>query len=407
MKFRVSVHEAQAIVRAHAMPVGAVRMPVAGSLGRTLRGSVHAGDDLPPFDNSAMDGYAVRVSDCAALPVELRIQETITAGRLPQRAVVQGTCASIMTGAPVPEGADAIVPVEWTAPAGPDRVRINRVPARGMYVRRAGQDAARGTCAVAEGAVITPQILGMIAAAGAHEVEVSRLPRVAIVATGDELHTKRGPLPRGKIRDINGPLLAALVQTAGALPHGPYYAQDNAASLRTVLARASRGCDVLLVSGGVSVGAHDLVKDILREMGLVLQFWRVRQRPGGPLAFGLLDGCAVFGLPGNPVSSAVCFDQYVRLFLAAMLQRSDVHRPRLRATLVAETQKNPGLHWFVRGFCRVGEDGRLAVRDTGPQASNLFSSMARANCIIHLEEAMERAPAGTAVTIEPLTWPTG
>ncbi len=407
MKYRISVSEAQQLVLSRATPVEALRVPRSRSLGRTLRAPVRAADDLPPFDNSAMDGFAVRWEVCQALPVTLRVAETITAGHVPSMGLQKNACASIMTGAPMPSGADTVVPVEWTEDAAPSWVRIGRVPAQGTYVRRAGQDGRKGDRVCEAGVVITPPVLGMIAAAGVDEVMVSRLPRIAVVTTGDEIHAAPGRLPWGKIRDISGAALAAQVTAAGAMPIGPYHARDHVSSVEQAIEAALEKTDLLLVAGGVSVGERDLVKAVLDDMGLAMQFWRVRQRPGGPLAFGLLDGRAVFGLPGNPVSSAVCFDQYVRPLVAAMLGRSQIRRPRLRAVLSKDTPKKAGLHYFARGVYSASADGRLMVRDTGPQASNLYSSLLRANCIIHLEEEVEAAPAGSAVEIELLSWPIG
>ena len=407
MRYRISVSEAQQLVLSHATPVEVVRLPHPRSLGRTLRAPVYAADDLPAFDNSAMDGFAVRWKDCQALPVTLRVAETITAGQLPSKALQENACAAILTGAPMPTGADTVVPIEWTEEAAPSQVRIGRAPAQGTYVRRTGQDASKGDRVCEAGVVITPPVLGMIAAAGVDEVMVSSLPRIAVVTTGDEIHTTPGRLPRGKIRDISGVALAAQATAAGATPIGPFHARDHVSSIQQAIEAALEKSDLLLVAGGVSVGERDLVKAVLDDMGLTMQFWRVRQRPGGPLAFGLLGGRAVFGLPGNPVSSAVCFDQYVRPFVAAMLGRNQLRRPRLRAVLSKDTPKKSGLHFFSRGVYCSGADGRLMVRDTGPQASNLYSSLVRANCIIHLEEEVTAARAGATVEIEPFSWPIG
>ena len=407
MKYQISVRAAKQMVLSQASPGSTIRVPCLKALNRTLRSAVRAADDVPPFDNSAMDGFAVRVADCASVPVALDMREVITAGQWPSQSLQQGQCAAIMTGAPVPYGTDAIVPVEWTRSAGQGQVWIDRVPSPGAYIRRAGQDVKKGECVAEPGVEITSSVLGMIAAAGTYEVTVSRRPRVAVVTTGDELHAVPGLLPDGKIRDINGPVLSALLTESGACPLGPFHARDDFSSLTQVIEAALHGSDVLLVAGGVSVGQHDLVKRVLEEIGLVMLFWRVRQRPGGPLAFGLLGERAVFGLPGNPVSSAVCFEQYVRPYVAALLGRKRVRRTRMHAILETPAPKKKGMHFFVRGVVRSTADGRLMARVTGPQASNLFTSLVRANCIIHLDEAMGSAPAGTVVELEPFTWPAG
>ena len=400
LQTRISVAEARQLVLDDVEPLACEQVPRPRALGRTLRMPVCAAEDLPPFDNAAMDGFAVR---CADLPARLPVVETIFAGQWPHKVVEVNTCSAIMTGAPMPPGADAVVPVEWTTRIAPDLVQIARVPEHGMYVRHSGQDARKGAVLVSSGVVVTAFGVGMIASAGVQEVVVSQRPRVAVISTGDEVFAGRGPLPEGKIRDINGAALTAQVTDAGGVAIGPFYARDNEYSVVQTITKALEASDVLLVAGGVSVGEHDLVKDALDTLGIEMCFWRVRQRPGGPLAFGRLQGRAVFGLPGNPVSAAVCFEQYVRPLLATMLGNRQIHRPRLSAILSAPTPKKKGLHFFTRGIYRYGADGRLMVRDTGPQASNLYSSLAQANCFIHLEESVASAPAGMCVFIEPLT----
>ncbi len=374
-------------------------VPLRSSLGRTLAEDVVSRDLIPPFNNSAMDGYAVRVADLDELPATLSVVEEIPAGTTPSRSVGAGVCAQIMTGAPVPEGADAIVPVEWTD-AGADRtVQVNRAPERGQYIRPAGQDVQRGDVMVEAGRVITPPIVGMLATLGVGSVPVRVTPTVAVIATGDELVPVDAEMGPGQIRNSNGPALVAQVQRAGANPVGPFVARDDEADIRRVIEEA-RGADVLVFSGGVSVGGHDYVKSVLDAMGMELYFWKVRQRPGKPLAFGALQDALVFGLPGNPVSSAMCFEQHVRPVLATMLGRKQIARPRHPAVLDAPSPKVENLHHFARGIASFGDDGRLHVRDTGPQASNLYSSVVRANCIIHLPEGLPEAEPGLEVEIE-------
>lgn len=374
-------------------------VPLSQALGRTLANDIESRDTIPPFDNSAMDGYAVRVADLHEVPVALRVIDDVPAGTTPSKAVRPGTCVHIMTGAPVPDGADAIVPVEWTESAGEAAVRIHRTPEPEQYIRPAGLDVRVGDVMAEAGRVITPPVIGMLATLGFGRVPVTVPPQVAVIATGDELVPIEASLEPGQIRDSNGPALAAQVRTAGAIPQGPFTARDDQADIRRVIEEAL-GADVLVFSGGVSVGKHDYVKQVLDAMGMGLHFWKVRQRPGKPLAFGTLQGKLVFGLPGNPVSSAMCFEQHVRPVLAKMLGRQRLIRPRHPAVLDAPSPKVENLHHFARGRAAFGDDDRLHVRDTGPQASNLFSSVVRANCIIHLPEGLEEAAAGTAVEIE-------
>ena len=399
----IAVDEARALILEAVGVQPAERRGLDEVLGRTLAEAVVSRDAIPPFTSSAMDGFAVRATDLADVPTSLRIIEEIPAGAVPQRPIAPGTCARILTGAPFPEGADAVVPVEWTDGGTAEAVVIERAPEPGQYVRPAGQDVQAGELMIEAGAVVTPPVVGMLATLGIPQVAVRVPPRVAVISTGDELVPVDAELQPGQIRDSNAPALAAQAVTAGARALPPLHAADDEAAIERVIEEAL-AADVLLFSGGVSVGEYDYVKQVLDAMGMELLFWKVRQRPGKPLAFGLLRGKPVFGLPGNPVSSAMCFEQYVRPALATMLGRREVLRPRYAAVLDAPLDKAAGLHHFIRGIAADGADGRLHVRDTGPQASNLYSSVVRANCIIHVPEADAYPQAGDVVEIEWLTW---
>ena len=399
----ISTDAARAVILASAMPMPEVTCSLADALGRTLAQPLSSRDAIPPFANSAMDGFAVRMAEVATVPVELEVVAEVAAGQQGTEAVAAGTCVRIMTGAPVPEGVDAIVPVEWTEGAGAGRVRIMRAPAPGQYVRPRGQDVAAGETVVVAGTVVTPPVLGIAATLGWAEVSVRIPPRVAVISTGDELVDIGANLEPGQIRDSNGPALAAQTRHAGADVLAVRRAGDTKAAIREAVEQVLEA-DVLLFSGGVSVGDYDFVKEVLDEMGTEWAFWKVRQRPGKPLAFGQMDGRLVFGLPGNPVSSAMCFEQYVRPALAAMLGRTVVHRPRYRARLAEPITKAAGLHHFVRGIAVPDKDSGLEVRTTGAQASNLYTSVVKANCIIHLPEALVDPPEGAAVEIEWLPW---
>jgi molybdopterin molybdotransferase len=403
MKQFISFEDAQRIVLEAVPRCATVRVGLAGALGYTLAEGVESRDNIPPFDNSAMDGFAVRSADLAALPATLRVVDEIPAGSSPRVPVEAGTCARIMTGAPFPDGADAVAPVEWTTPAEAGAVVFNRAPQPGEHVRRAGRDVYAGQQVFAPGQVITPPVVGMLATLGVPEVLVARPPSVAVMATGDELVGPADTPGPGQIRNSNGPALAAQVATTGAEALPPLLARDDKADIEAVVRQALEA-DVLVLSGGVSVGDYDYVKEVLDAQGLELIFWKVRQRPGKPLAFGLLRGKPVFGLPGNPVSSAMCFEQYVRPALAQMLGRRVVVRPRHPAVLDAPVPKVGGLHYFARGRAAFGDDGLLHAEDTGPQGSNIYSSVVQANCIIHMPPEMENPPAGTRVEVEWLPW---
>lgn len=396
----ISFEAARAFVLADAAPGPMEHVALDAVLGRTLAEPILGRDLVPPFANSGMDGYAVRAADLAALPATLQIGEDIPAGHAPRQVVAAGTCARIMTGAPMPEGADAVVPVEWTREAE-GRVTIERAPSPGQFVRAAGGDVRPGDRLVEAGTRVTPPVVGLLATVGVDRVAVRRAPRVAVVTTGDELVPPGAAPGPGQIRDANGPALRAQVVDAGGAPLPPLQAPDDAAVVREVI-EATRAADVLVFSGGVSVGRYDLVRAALEAAGVAWRFWRVRQRPGKPLAFGLLDGKPVFGLPGNPVSSAVCFEVYVRPLLARLLGRRE--RALETARLDVAVDKPAGLHHFVRGVAWTDEEGVRRVRDTGPQASNLYTSVVRADVLIHLPEALEAPGAGTLVRVQPLPW---
>jgi molybdopterin molybdotransferase len=402
MREFVSFQEAQELVLESVLAGPRERVTLAESLGRTLAEEVRAEGPLPPFDNSAMDGYAIRWADVQAERTPLPVTGEIAAGQWPEMPLAAGTAVRIMTGAPIPAGADTVVPVEWTADEADGEVTITRVPEVGQHVRRAGRDVPGGEVVFSEGEVITAPVVGMLAAVGRGHVLVSRRPEAAVVATGSELTEAGRPLRRGTIRNSNGPALAAQIRESGGALVGSWHTGDNRRELREVLER-SRGADIIVVSGGVSVGKHDLVREVLAEAGIRHLLWRVRQRPGKPLAYGLLDETLVFGLPGNPVSSSVCFDQYVRPALARILGRRHVVRPRRPAILEQSVEKKGGLHYFVRGVASVREDGVHVVSPTGSQQSNIFSSVVKANCLVHLPEEWDDAPAGRLVETEYLT----
>jgi len=380
-----------------------VRVGLADALGRTLAQPVRSRDTIPPFDNSAMDGFAVRTADFADLPVVLSVLEDIPAGSVPQQEVQPGTCSRIMTGAQFPSGADAVVPVEWTEPAGEGRIRFLRAPTPGQHVRQAGRDITDGQLVFAPGQRVTPPVVGMLATLGFAAVDVRVPPHVAVISTGNELVDAAMTPGPGQIRNANGPALAAQVTSAGGVSFPPLLARDDEAHIRAVIEQAL-AADMLVFSGGVSVGDYDFVKQVLDAMGMELVFWKVQQRPGKPLAFGLLQGKPVFGLPGNPVSSAMCFEQYVRPALAQMLGRQEVFAPLHPARLTAPTRKMAGLHYFARGHATVDAEGSLLVRDTGPQGSHLYSSVVQANCIFHMPPEMESPAPGTQVLVEWLRW---
>ena len=402
MRVFIAVEEARKIILDAMESRPVVDLPIEGAAGYTLAEDIVSRDAIPPFPNSGMDGYAVISSDFGSLPATLRVVDEIPAGSVPSHVILPGTCAKIMTGAPVPAGADAVVPVEWVHNEAGSQVMFDRAAVSGANIRKAGQDVQVGESVIEAGKTVTPFVAGMLATVGYEQVRVYRPPLVAVVATGDELIEPGEPLTPGKIRNSSGVALRGQVQAAGGRAMQPLLARDNVESIRATIETALDS-DILVFAGGVSVGDYDLVKQVLDDMGMELLFWKVRQRPGKPLAFGLLNGKPVFGLPGNPVSSAICFDQYVRPAIYRMIGRKNILRPRLNAVLTKKSPKVKGLHFFARGIARYDESGQIHVEDTGPQGSNLYSSMVKANCIMHLNEELEETAEGMHVQIEWLT----
>ncbi len=393
---------AQRIVLDGVQPLEAENVTLNDALKRILAEPVVSTEMIPPFDNSAMDGFAVRARDVPDLDHDLRIAGTIAAGGGTPAPLAERSCARIMTGAPMPEGADAVIPVENAEVSG-DRVRFGERPATGDHVRRAGENVRAGERILDAGLRITPPVIGMLATLGHARIRVFRRPRVAVIATGDELVDASETPGPSQIRDSNGPTLAAQISMAGAISDGPHRVGDDRERLRGALADAAASADALVVSGGVSMGEYDYVRAVLEDLGFEPLFWKVRQRPGKPLLFGLIGTIPVFGLPGNPVSASVCFEQYVRPALAAMQGMAAVITPLEKAMLDEGIDKKTGLHHFIRGRLRRTSDG-LHVAPTGPQGSHISRSLVLADCLIHLPEEIEHVARGTIVDIERLPW---
>ncbi len=379
------------------------RQPLLESLGQVLSEDIRAGFDVPPLDNSAMDGYAVRYADVSAAspenPVTLTVIETVAAGAVSKQTVTAGTAARIMTGAPLPAGADTVVPFEETdettrGQAG-DRIGIHRA-GRDANVRRAGEDIARGQLVLAAGTRLGPAQVGVLASLGHAEVSVIRRPVVAVLATGDELAELGTPLPPGHIYNSNSYGLAALVRRYGGVPRVLGIARDNAASLREKL-DAARNADMIITSGGVSMGDYDIVKDILAEAGEI-DFWQVRMKPGKPLAFGQIGGVPHLGLPGNPVSSMVSFEIFARPALYKMMGRTDLTAPTVRAVLADAVNNRDGRRVFTRVVLSGSGEGYRASL-TGPQGSGVLTSMIRGDGLAVIPEDRARVEAGETVEV--------
>lgn len=393
----MTVDEALERILSRVAPLPAREIPLLDAVGRTLANDVVADRDVPPFRNSAMDGYAVRGADVATAPTRLRVVGAVAAGGVPDRAVGPGEAMRIMTGAPLPDGADTIVRVEDTDNAD-DVVTVSAATPAGVSVRQAGEDLRRGEVVVAKGTVLRPAEIGMLASVGVGKPAVIARPRVAVVSTGDEIvDVAESPGP-GKIRDSNRYSLGAAIWAAGCGPWLRPVVRDTPDALRAAL-RDAMDADAVVTSGGVSVGDHDWVKPVVSELGTI-DLWAIAIRPGRPLAFGELraDGrrMPVFGLPGNPVSALLTFELFVRPALLQMSGRTKLHRPRSQARLLDRLEKPRHLRFFARGI----HDARAGtVRLTGPQGSGILRSMSLANCLIDAPAGVSEIEAGETVAV--------
>lgn len=400
------VEEARAQVLELASPLPAEWVPLEDALGRTLAGDVTAQRTLPPWDNSAMDGYAVRGADLAgaAAPVRLVVVETVYAGTSPRREVRPGTCARIMTGAPLPPGADAVVMREKTRPVpdgGVDQVDILEPVGPGHFVRPRGEDAKEGQVLLPKGTPLGIPELGLLWAQGQLSAPVPRAPRVAILSTGDEL-CRADEAPQGRIVDTNAPSLALAVRRAGGLPTLLGIARDTRDSVLAALSRVE-GFDVVLTSAGVSVGERDYVKEVLAALGVEQHFWRVAIKPGKPLVVGRRAGTLFFGLPGNPTSSLVTFELFVRPALRRLLGHEDVAPGRVPGRLDGRLSKPPGLAHFVR-VTAAWREGGLWARPLATQTSGVLRSAAAATHLLHFPREASSLAHGDPVELLPLSW---
>lgn len=377
------------------------RRMLLGTLGYVLAEEARASFSIPPADNSAVDGFAVRVKDVSEAssdnPISLRILEDIPAGTVPTGRVGPDEASRIMTGARIPEGADGVVMVEDTESEG-DRVVVKRVVAVGENIRRAGEDVRKGDQVLSTGTVIRPQEMGMAASLGIVEVGVIRKPRVAVLSTGDELAAPGSGLRPGQIHDSNRFSLVGQVLAAGGIPLDLGICPDDSKLLLDLLGQGLADADVVLTSGGVSVGAHDLLRDLFAQVSTV-HFWRVAMKPGKPLLFGTREGKLVFGLPGNPVSVMVVFEQLIRPALLKMMGRGDLFRPLVLATLTTDLESEAGRREFVRA--RIERSGgEYVARPTGPQGSGILRSMVLANGFVVVPEEIEHLDKGAQVAAE-------
>lgn len=409
----ISVDEALEYVLKHFKPLEPEEVEILDALDRVLAEDVYSDMDIPPFDNSAMDGYAVQAADTIGAsreaPVTLRAIADLAAGYTTDLVVEPGTAIRIMTGAPLPAGADAVVRFEETSEglsAGgrkDDRIGVFSQVVAGENVRPVGEDIRKGELVLAEGMVLRPQEIGVLASLGRARVRVIRRPRVAILATGDELVAIDEPLTPAKIRSSNEYSNAALVQRYGGIPILLGIARDDPEDLTAKIREGlARKVDLFITSAGVSVGDYDVVKDVLAAEGEV-HFWQVRMKPGKPLAFGEIQGVPILGLPGNPVSAMVSFEQFVRPAILKMLGKTRLRKPTVEAILEEDVESS-GRRSFKRAVV-TERDGEYYASVTGPQGSGILTSMVKANGLVVIPEGVRHKKAGERVMVQMLDWP--
>jgi len=382
--------------------LGKERVGILEAQGRVLAEDIFSSQNIPPWDNSAMDGYAVRYFDIQEAseknPVFLKVLSDLPAGRVFEGRIGPGEAVRIMTGAPLPEGADTVVPVEETVKADGNVKILAAIPAGGN-IRRAGEDVGAGEKVLEQGIVLRAAHAGMLASLRRSAIYVYQRPRVAVLSTGDELLEIDEPWQDGKIINSNSYSIAGQVLECGGQPLQLGIARDRREELSAKM-KEGLVADILITTGGVSVGDYDLVKGLLKEMGQ-MNFWKVAMRPGQPLAFGRLAGKPLFGLPGNPVSCMISFEQFVRPSLLKMAGFSRIFRMPLSAVLKEDLSKKTGLTYFVR--CRlIEEGGRLLATTTGEQGSGILSSMVRAQGLVVLPAVKSAAQKGEVVSVIPL-----
>ncbi|WUN35797.1 molybdopterin molybdotransferase MoeA [Kitasatospora sp. NBC_00315] len=403
-------------------PLPSIELQLLDAQGCRLDEDVLAAGDLPPFDNSSMDGYALRTADTAGAtdqyPSVLAVVGDIAAGAGELPKVGPGQAARIMTGAPMPPGAEAVAPVEWTdggtgtgtaaaamtAPVEDEEVRVLRPVSEGAHIRRRGSDITAGAQVLDAGALLGPTQLGLLAAIGRATVRVRPRPRVVVLSTGSELVQPGEPVGPGRIPDSNSFTLTAAARDAGAIAYRVGGVPDDPAVLRAVLEDQLGRADLVVTSGGVSVGAYDVVKEALQDGGLgEVDFRRLRMQPGKPQGFGRIgstgSGVPLLALPGNPVSAYISFELFVRPVIRTMLGAPDVHRPVVRAVCSAALRSPAGRRQFLRGW--YAPDGR--VEPVGGEGSHLVGALARANCLITVPEEVTALPAGSEVDVVLLT----
>ncbi|MFQ6122714.1 MAG: gephyrin-like molybdotransferase Glp [Dehalococcoidales bacterium] len=419
----ISVEQALEKILSYVGVLEEEQAPILDSLGQVLAEDIHSSVDIPPLDNAAMDGYAVQSRDIYSASSEsprfLRVVDTVVAGSIPEREVEPGTAIRIMTGAPVPKGADSVVKFEDTDEAQRHKFSTEQpLPEIGILckaeaalnIRKAGEDIAKGSIVLKKGTVIRPAEVGVLASLGKSKVKVIRRPRVGILATGNELVNIGQPLPAGKIYDSNTYSVAALVRRYNGIPKILGIALDSEDSLVTRL-HQGLNADVLITTGGVSAGDYDIVKDVLAKEGEIT-FWAIRMKPGKPLAFGTIKGIGKagvtrsiphLGLPGNPVSSMVTFELFARPAILKMMGKTNFTKPTVEAVIEEPIVNKDGRRVYTRAVVEK-RSGQYFARPTGPQGSGILTSMTLANGLVVVPEDKAQVKAGDVVQVVMLDW---
>ncbi len=396
----INLEEAIKKLRSRVHPVKAEEISVLKCFGRILREDIRSPLSIPPFDRSAMDGYAVKAADIATAspkdPVDLKVLEDIPAGQVGQFRLKKGTAARIMTGAPLPQGADTVVMVEDTE-STPGRVFIKMTPGKGAHVAPAGKDVKKGERVLRAGTLVGAAEMGMIASTGLSKVKVSKKPKVCVISTGSEILQPGKPLKPGHIYDANGYSLVGLATELGADARFLGIAPDRQGALERKIARAD-DADLLVLSGGVSVGDYDLVQEILLGLGIKRIFYKVRIKPGMPTFAGVQGKRFVLGLPGHPVSCMVTFKLFAGFLIESMLGQEEPGLRRRQATLSVSLNLKPDRRKFLRGILQE-TDGQLMVRPFHTQQSSILKSMVTADVLIDAPEGITELKAGSLVDI--------
>jgi molybdopterin molybdotransferase len=399
----ITVEEALNRILSHVQTLGFEKVSLLEALGRVIAEDIFAKRDIPPLDNSGMDGYAVKYSDIKNAskdhPIRLLVIEDLPAGSISAKILEKGQAIRIMTGAPIPKGADTVIPVEETKKEGTS-VLIYKVLPLGEHIRRAGEDVKKGDRVISMGDLIRPAEVGMLASIGRSSVFVYQRPLVAILCTGDELVDVDGDLDEVKIISSNSYTLEAQVKDCGAVPIQLGIAKDQKEVIKEKLLQGIRA-DVLISSAGVSVGDYDFVKDALDDLGMEMVFWKVAMKPGKPLVFGTINGKLVFGLPGNPVPSMISFEQFVRPSLLKMMGHRQIFQPVIEAVLKEDLHKEQGRRHFIPASVSI-EKNSYFVTIKGGQGSGRLRSMVRANGLIIIPEDRGIVKAGEKVKVQLL-----